>query len=156
MDQLKMTEAQRKATLRDGQDAGEMLLDIETRIGELAEKEERVAPISVGKHGFVQATKLPKHERLGMTQHRMLQSKAISRHPEIVEKVKAQARANEDIPTRTAVINEIRYQKDSPHTERPSLIKKSSQTLNFVANSPINEDMEGKHHDIFRNQSQIS
>jgi hypothetical protein len=35
MDQLGMTEEQRKATLRDGQDAGRMLLDIEARIGEL-------------------------------------------------------------------------------------------------------------------------
>jgi hypothetical protein len=31
MDQLGATEEQRKATLSDGQDAGEMLLDIETR-----------------------------------------------------------------------------------------------------------------------------
>jgi hypothetical protein len=37
MTQLKMTEAQRKATLSDGQEAGEMLLDIEERIGELYE-----------------------------------------------------------------------------------------------------------------------
>jgi hypothetical protein len=34
-----MTEEQRKVTLRDGQDAGEMILDIERRIRELAEKE---------------------------------------------------------------------------------------------------------------------
>lgn len=32
----------------------------------------------------------------------MKQSEAISEHPEVVEKVKAQARANEDIPTKTA------------------------------------------------------
>jgi len=36
---FQMTEEQRKVTLRDGQDAGEMILDIERRIGELAEKE---------------------------------------------------------------------------------------------------------------------
>lgn len=41
MDQLNATEEQRKVTLRDGQDAGGLLLDIESRIGELAEKEER-------------------------------------------------------------------------------------------------------------------
>lgn len=43
MDQLEMTEEQRKATLKDGQQAGELLLDIEGRIGEiaLAEKEYR-------------------------------------------------------------------------------------------------------------------
>jgi hypothetical protein len=43
MDQLKMTEDQRRATLRDGQDAGEMLLDIEARIGELLPSKKEVA-----------------------------------------------------------------------------------------------------------------
>jgi hypothetical protein len=44
--------AQRKATLHDGQDAGEMLLDIEARIGELAEKETRQEPIHKGPGSF--------------------------------------------------------------------------------------------------------
>lgn len=92
-------------------DAGEMLLDIETRIGELAEKEERAKPKPTGYigTGSLPSGKPPKHERLGMTEKRISQSQAIAKHPEIVEKVKAQARENEDIPTRTAVVNEIRY-----------------------------------------------
>ncbi len=36
-------EAQRKPTLSDGQDAGEMLLDIEAKIGELAYKEPQIS-----------------------------------------------------------------------------------------------------------------
>lgn len=113
MDQLKMTEAQRKATLRDGQDAGEMLLDIETRIGELALKEPAIlAPDRPKGRGRAPSGQPLKHERIGISEHRMKQSEAISKHPEIVEKVKAQARENEDIPTRTAVITEIKYQKE--------------------------------------------
>lgn len=128
-DQLKMTEAQRKRTLKDGQEAGEMLLDIEIRIGELAEKEIRATtPLRRDERGRVaghdSSGKPPKHERLGMSEPRMRQSQAIAKHPEIVEKVKAQARENEDIPTRTAVVNEIRYQKEKErHLEAKTTIK---------------------------------
>ena len=116
-DQLKMTEAQRKRTLQDGQEAGEMLLDIETRIGELAYEVERTKPIPMATPsgsliGTKSSGKPLKHERLGMTEKRMKQSQIISKHPDIVERVKAQARENEDIPTRTAVVNEIKYQKE--------------------------------------------
>ena len=61
----------------------------------------------------------PRHEQRGLKQRpadipdrRAVTARAIAKHPEIVEKVKAQARENEDIPTRTAVISEIRYQKE--------------------------------------------
>ncbi len=105
MDQLNMTEAQRKATLSDGQDAGEMLLDIETRIGELAYKEPRLPPYKGNKQPR-------KPERLSIPKKRMEQSQAIAKHPEIVEKVKTQAKENEDIPTKTAVLSEINYQNE--------------------------------------------
>ena len=83
-----------------------MLLDIEAQLGELAIKEEKSKPIITRRQpdGSVLATKQdkpPKHERLGISPKRMAQAEAIHKHPEIVEKVKAQARENEDIPTRT-------------------------------------------------------
>jgi hypothetical protein len=112
MDQLNMTEAQRKATLKDGQEAGEMLLDIEVRIGELAYNEERVKPKHVGQSRVLPSGQPRKPERLGIPVKRMHQSQTIAKHPDIVEKVKAKARENEDIPTRTAVISEINYQKE--------------------------------------------
>ena len=46
----------------------------------------------------------PKCERLGLSKARVRDSQTIAKHPEIVEKVKAKARANEDIPTKTAVL----------------------------------------------------
>ena len=114
MTQLKMTEEQRQATLRDGQDAGEMLLDIEGRIGELLP-----SPEEAQAHGRTQAKV---HGRTGKDDGRILpegitskkahQARAIKDNPEIVERVKAQARENEDIPTKTAVLNAIEHQKD--------------------------------------------
>ena len=50
MDQLGITEVQRKAALSDGQDAGEMLLNIETRIGELVDATETKI-VRTGPHG---------------------------------------------------------------------------------------------------------
>ncbi len=95
-----MAEAQRKKTLKDGQEAGELLLDIETRIGEIAIKAPRTAPepMRTPKGNLIgtKRSKEPlKHERLGITERRMRQSEAIAKHPEVVEKVKAQARADQ-------------------------------------------------------------
>ena len=83
--------------MSDGQDAGEMLLDIETRIGELAGKEKQAQPIKVvakGHKGIIAikpSGKPPKHERLGIPEKRMHQAQIIAKYPDIVEKVKARA-----------------------------------------------------------------
>jgi len=76
---------------RCGQDAGEMLLDIEARIGELAEKEPKT--VSSRKDGRFQPSGKPlKHERLGLSsESQMKKSQQIHSHPDIVAKVKAEA-----------------------------------------------------------------
>ena len=74
----------RKRTLKDGQEAGEMLLDIEGRIGELLPPREEALKTA--------STNGKREKRLeGITMKRAVHARAISRHPEIVEKVKAQA-----------------------------------------------------------------
>jgi hypothetical protein len=116
MDQLGMSEAQRKATLADGQDAGEMLLNIEARIGELSITAPRTPPrYDVGR-GAREAAGPLKAERLGLTPARMKKSEAIHRNPAAVAKIIKQARENEDIPTKTAVLNEIRYEREKKQT----------------------------------------
>ena len=112
MDQLGMSESQRKATLADGQDAGEMLLNIEARIGELAELEPNARPKFPGGGGASPSGELPKHERLGMSAKRVEHSQAIHRNPAAVKAVIAEAKENEDIPTKTAVLNKIKLDKE--------------------------------------------
>jgi hypothetical protein len=78
---------------------GEMLLDIEKRIGELAMKEEKSGtlpqhkvPEKGTKHklaGSKSTGAPPKHERLGIPAARVHQARAIAKHPEVVERVKA-------------------------------------------------------------------
>jgi len=124
MDQLNMTEEQRKATLADGQDAGEMLLDIESRIGELVEKEPPAQAKSDGTR-FLPSGKRRKDKRLGIDNKRMYQAQTIHKHPEVVERVKAKAKENEDIPTKTAVMSEIKLQKTKARLKKELDLKQS-------------------------------
>jgi len=94
-----------------------MLLDIEARIGELLPSE-RETRGGVPRHtqrgeGGIFQKKIPK----GITHRQLEGSRAIATHPDIVERVKAQARENEDIPTRTAVLSEIKYQKEKDRND---------------------------------------
>ena len=75
-----------KNLIRDGQDAGEMLLDIEARIGELLPSREEVRASQ--NQGLKQKRILPD----GMDWKRSSASRAIKENPAIVAKIKAQAR----------------------------------------------------------------
>jgi hypothetical protein len=117
MDQLGMSEQQRKATLADGQDAGEMLLNIEARIGELSYS---VPDAPHTRHDHLAAKghhpEPEKPERMGLTGGRVESAQAIHREMKkpgggAVAAVIKQARENEDIPTKTAVLNKIKLDK---------------------------------------------
>jgi len=132
MNQLNVIEDQRKATLKDGQDAGEMLLDIEARIGELAAKEERAKPVPLKGRGALPSGAAPKHDRLGLTRKRMSQAEAIAKHPKIVEQVKAEARENEEIPRKTAVLKEIVYHEEKKR-KKAADAKQKEDRLTYTA-----------------------
>lgn len=127
MDQLGVTEAQRKATLRDGQDAGELLLDIEARIGELLPSAEEAQKLShkIPRSGLPRSGPHQKVLPEGITERKAHQARTIKAHPDIVARVKAQARENEDIPTKTAVLNAISYEKEKARQAAVAPIKES-------------------------------
>jgi hypothetical protein len=110
-----MTEAQRRATLRDGQDAGEMLLDIEARIGQLLPSREEIRDTvkkNLKKGPVASDEGVGKLLPEGLDKGNAYKFRAIAENPEIVEKIKAQAKENEDIPTKTAVRNAINHEKE--------------------------------------------
>jgi hypothetical protein len=136
-DNLRMSEKQRKAVLEDGQNAGNMLLDVELQIGELAVKEKRakpkIDPRSAGRNGNLlrggvkPSGKPPKHERLRLKEKHMQDAQALfNAHEEAikegwespVDKVRKQAKKANDIPTKTAAINEVRYQKEKERRKK--------------------------------------
>ena len=113
MNQLGITEAQRKATLEDGQDAGEMLLNIEARIGELLPAVEEARKIGTSQGRAIADGKLERSTARpeGITDKRAHYARTIHRNPAAVAEVIREAEENEDIPTKTAVLNKIRAQK---------------------------------------------
>jgi len=117
MTQLKMTDEQRKVTLRDAQEAAEMLLDIEARIGELLPTPLEARAFGQTKDGSpMKAGRriLPE----GVDHKKSYEARTIKNHPGIVDRIKAQAREREDLATKMAVLNAVSYER-----------KKARQTL---------------------------
>ena len=77
-----------------------MLLDIETRIGEIIETTPVPPPKVTDRSakGRIKASSRGTKRPEGVSKHRAYQAQAIAKHPEIVKKVKARAKENEDIP----------------------------------------------------------
>ncbi len=109
--QIALAEDDRRARLAEGQAIGRALLDVEAKIGELSLQEPQArGPGAGGGKGGLPSGQPPKHKRLGLSSdHAMVNAQAIARHPEAVAQVIAEAKHNEDIPTKTAVLNKIRF-----------------------------------------------
>ena len=112
LDDLPLAQEEKEAKLRDGQDAGKALLMIETRIGELLPKPEE-SPSLLGKAQKEAKKKagvriLPKD----MDIRKAHQARQIASHPQEVQEVIKEAEENEDIPTKTAVLNKIAYKRE--------------------------------------------
>lgn len=111
LDNLPLANEEKAAKLKDGQDAGIALLAIESKIGELLPPPEETEPASPGKDGGkfeAGKRRLPN----GIDSSQAYKSRQIARHPEAVAEVIKEAEANEDIPTKTAVLNKIAYQRE--------------------------------------------
>lgn len=145
-DTLKISEEQRKATLKNGQQAGDMLLDIELKIGEIAAAENRAETkklkgIGTGKATSLPSGKPPKHKRLGLKSKHMQQAQTLYKdHQEAkktgkksaVDKIRKQAKEADDIPTKTAAIKEIRLQNEIKRRKKAEG-KKSKTRLEYTA-----------------------
>jgi len=107
MEKLGIAEEQQAATLADGQDAGRMLLTIEARIGELLDTPDYYQ--GKGLRKGEKAKEISKHrEGLGISNKQTKHARTIARHPEAVAEVIQEAEDNEDIPTKTAVLNKVK------------------------------------------------
>jgi len=98
--------------MKDGQDAGIALLAIEAKIGELLPKDARSI---LGR----KTTLIPAKDKAGIRGlpdgidfRQAHHARAIASHPREVEEVIREAEENEDIPTKTAVLNKIAYKRE--------------------------------------------
>jgi len=110
---LPLSLEEKESRLKDGQDAGKALLMIEARIGDLLN---HLPGEDVHRGGHLSRYTVPGElEKAGFgrkDRHKISASKAIAAHPKEVAEVIDEAIQNEDIPTKTAVLNKIAYKKE--------------------------------------------
>ena len=119
IDKVGLAQEVRQQKLREAQDISEAVLDAEVRIGELMAKvptkpgaRTDIEPMDTAVHRL--ETKADVIERAGFTVKQVQRFETLAAHPEVVEQAKAEARENEEIVTRAAVLELIQEQKQ-PH-----------------------------------------
>jgi len=113
IDKLQLAEDVREQKKEEAQMLAEALLDAEVRIGDLLKQ----IPKTQGKRTDLKPidttvdkleTKKETIERLGFNQKQAERFETLSSNKDVVEQVKAEARENEDIPTRTRVLQLVK------------------------------------------------
>ena len=112
LNDLPLSLEEKVSRLKDGQDAGKALLMIEVRIGELSKAEPDLPHTRHDRLPKGADHPKEKHERLKMTRKQMRRAQTIAAHPHEVAEVIQEAEENEDIPTKTAVLNKIAYKQE--------------------------------------------
>jgi len=111
---LNLAKSVKDQALEDGQDVGEAILWAEAKLGELLKK------ISPGQATYKSA--LPRGERArlpeGIDFHQAHKARKLADHPEMIKEVIKEARRNEDLPTRTAVLSKIREKQEKERAEK--------------------------------------
>ena len=118
IDKVGLAQEVREQKLHEAQDIADAVLDAEVKIGELMAK---VPKHQVGrpiKNNDTAVDNLPKKSdvirKAGFTPKKVERFQTIAKHPEAVEQAKAEARENEEIVTRSAVLHKIQEAK-KPH-----------------------------------------
>lgn len=138
IDKLQLAEDVRQQKRDEAQMLSEALLDAEVRIGELTKQipkgtnggaNQYVAkPTSLSNE---QKTKSEVITDLGFTQKQVERFEILANNPDVVEEVKREARENDDIPTRTRVIDIVQQRKKAENAR----IEESSKIYKQFHNS---------------------
>ena len=115
----------REQKLREAQDISEAVLDAEVRIGELMAKvptkqgkRTDIQPTDTDVHKLEQPTKQDVIRDAGFTPKQVQRFQTLAAHPEIVAQAKAEARENDDIVSRSLVLNMVKAQKKADDIEQ--------------------------------------
>lgn len=95
--------------LAEAQDIADAVLDAEVKIGELTSQMEKAQGFAstIKDSGVLNVTKTEQLNQIGITEKQKQRYETLSKHPETVEKAKADARAEGRIVTRADVLNRI-------------------------------------------------
>ena len=108
IDKLELAEEVREQKREEAQMLAEALIDAEVRIGDLLKKLPKAKNQYAGVSGEPSTSKYKKAEELGFNKNQVKRFETLSNNKDIVEQVKAEARENEDIPTRTRVLQLVK------------------------------------------------
>lgn len=117
IDKVGVAQEVRKQKLKEGQEIAEAVLDAEVRIGELM----REVPKASGNQYTVQLPTAGQKQKsevikdMGFTHSQVQRFETLAAHPEAVERAKAEARENDEIVTRSSVLEKVASEKEKPH-----------------------------------------
>lgn len=118
IDKIGLAKEVHEQKLQEAQEIAEAVLDAEAKIGELTRRMEQtkgartdIKPMDNG----VLKSKAQQLEEIGITEKQKQRFETLARHPETVEKAKADARAEGRIVTRQDVLNRIAEPTKSKH-----------------------------------------
>lgn len=119
IDKVGLAKEVRKQKLQEAQSISEAVLDAEMRIGQLMKD----VPKAQGFASIIRPTggsntKKQVIEDAGFTKTQVQRFEALADNPEVVEQVKAEARENDDIVSRSSVLKKIKEKKRKSDLER--------------------------------------
>ncbi len=117
IDKVGVATGVREQKLKEAQDISEAVLDAEVRIGELMAKVPKAKNQYAHNNG-VNGTKAEAIEQAGFTPMQISRFETLAAHPEIVEHAKAEARENDEIVSRSLVLNMIKQKKKEEHQQQ--------------------------------------
>ena len=141
IEKVGLAQGVREQKLREAQDISEAVLDAEVRIGELMAgvptrqgKRTDIEPMDSG----VQKSKQQIIEDAGFTVKQAQRFETLAAHPEIVEQAKAEARENDDIVSRSLVLNMVKAKKQEEQRQaRKENIRQQSEKPKTAAHVDI-------------------
>jgi hypothetical protein len=155
--QIHLAEEDRKSKLADGQAIGEALLDVEVKIGQLLPSADDAR---AGRDVPLHHARLPKgyNRQDDKSRHKAQYARALAANPAAVAAIKAEARQNEDIPTKTAVLNRIKLEAMEKKVARmETVVDRDRPDINAVIMDVYNKlgDCYAKIAQIYKHQESI-
>ena len=139
IDKLQLAEDVRQQKRDEAQMLSEALLDAEVRIGEMTKAIPKAPPDRGNQYTGGKPTALSQSQKsksefitdLGFTPKQVERFEILANNPDVVEEVKREARENDDIPTRTRVIDIVQQRKKAENAR----IEESSKIYKQFHNS---------------------
>lgn len=125
IDKVGLAQEVREQKLKEAQDIADAVLDAEVKIGELMREVPKASGGDRRSDNFKKDTAVsfekPKAEVIrnaGFTPKQVQRFQTLAAHPEIVEQAKAEARENDDIVSRSLVLNMVKERQRSEREEQ--------------------------------------